>query len=265
LIDRQRKILSRVVDDIPDEKIRYNRLLLPNRGVVDDILVYKSYEQYLMVLNASNADKDMAFMKANGVETSYMGLHIIALQGPKAEEILQEHTDDDLKQISYYGFIPAEIHDVDAIISRTGYTGEKGFEIMVTPADMPKVWNMFLTAGVLPCGLGARDTLRIEAGMPLYGHEMKDEWTTDQSDTITGIKMLEKGGVPRQGYRIFNAAGKDIGEVTSGTFSPTLQEPIAMVMIGSQEPGTPVFVEIRGRQVKATVVDIPFVSNVRKK
>lgn len=265
LLTAQRKCLQRIIDDIPSGKIRYNRIINQNGGVVDDILVYKDFENFLAVFNAANVDKDINFFKQQGVNCELIGLNIIALQGPGSEEILKKYIDEEeLNQIAYYGFMATELAEINVLVSRTGYTGEKGFELMASPEDCLKLWDIFISEKVTPCGLGARDTLRIEAGMPLYGHEMKDEWSPDKTDSITGIKMLEKGGVPRQGYLVYDQAGKEIGEVTSGTFSPTLQEPIAMVLIEEREIGSIIYVDIRGRKLKAEIVKLPFVSKVRK-
>lgn len=265
LLQRQSQIFTRVIHDIPEGRIRYNRILNEHNGVVDDILVYKNYEQYLAVFNASNTDKDIAYFAQKGISCEMMGLHIIALQGQRAEEILQKHTEEDLSQIKYYGFIATDLDDgIETIISRTGYTGEKGFEIMVSAEDMPKIWNILLADGVKPCGLGARDTLRIEAGMPLYGHELKDEWTSEESDAIVGLKILEKNGIPRQGFAVVDRNGRALGEITSGTFSPSLQYPIAMAYIPNVFFGETVYVNIRNKSVAAEVVKLPFVSKVRK-
>lgn len=264
LLKKQTELLSRKIDDIKTGKIRYNRILRSSRGVVDDILVYRDFENYLAVFNASNVEKDIEFFKAQDIDCEMLGLHIIAVQGPEAEKIVQECTREELEKIPYYGFVATELDDKDVIISRTGYTGEPGFEIMATPEDSVLLWQLFLQKGVTPCGLGARDTLRIEAGMPLYGHEMKDEWATEKSDQIIGLKLIERG-VPRQGYPILDENDKVIGEITSGTFSPTLQAPIAMVYVEGKKAGQSVWVKIRDNKVKAQLVPLPFVNKLRKK
>jgi aminomethyltransferase len=265
LLQVQGQALTRAIHDLVEGRIRYNRIRNDQDGIVDDILVYKNYEQYLAVFNASNVDKDIAYFAAKGITCELMGLHIIALQGPRAEEILQKHTEEDLSQIKYYGFIATDLEDeIESIISRTGYTGEKGFEIMVSAEDSPKLWNILLADGVKPCGLGARDTLRIEAGMPLYGHELKDEWTSEDTDSIVGLKIVEKNGIPRQGFAVVDRTGRALGEVTSGTFSPSLQQPIAMAYIPEVLLGDTVYVNIRNKPVPAEVVKLPFVSKVRK-
>lgn len=265
LLQLQSQVFTRAINDMSDGRIRYNRLRNEQDGIVDDILVYKNYEQYLAVFNASNVDKDIEYFAQKGITCELMGLHIIALQGQGAEEILQKYTEEDLAQIKYYGFLATDLNDeIEAIISRTGYTGEKGFEVMVSAEDMPKLWNLFLAEGVKPCGLGARDTLRIEAGMPLYGHELKDQWTSEDSDSIVGLKVLEKNGIPRQGFAVVDRAGRALGEVTSGTFSPSLQYPIAMAYIPDVLLGDTVYISIRNKAVAAEVVKLPFVSKVRK-
>lgn len=264
LLKLQKQILTRKIEDIPQGKIRYNRILNENKGIVDDILVYKDFENYLAVFNASNTEKDINYYKKYGIECEMLGLHIIAIQGPEAETIAQKYTLEELDKLAYYSFISTEFADLDVIISRTGYTGEPGFELMIAPENCAQIWQLFLSEGVVPCGLGARDTLRIEAGMPLYGHELKDEWTTEKSDSIVGIKLLDRG-VPRQGYKVLDEKNKEIGEITSGTFSPTLKEPIAMAIAEGKKVGEQVLVQIRDNKVKAQVVNLPFVNKLRKK
>ncbi|MBU0580015.1 MAG: glycine cleavage system aminomethyltransferase GcvT [Candidatus Margulisbacteria bacterium] len=257
-------LLTRKIIDMTDGQIRYNRLVNDKKGIVDDILVYREKDKYFAVFNASNTEKDMSFLKSKEIETQLMGLHIIAVQGPMAEKIIQKHTDLDLSQIKYYHFKRGKFAGVDVIFSRTGYTGEKGFEIMSLAQDNPKIWQILLKDQVPPCGLGARDTLRIEAGMPLYGHELKDNWTNEKSNQILGIKMLEKA-IPRQGYKIFDTDQKtEIGEVTSGTFSPSLQEPIALAWIKDKKLDDEVLIQIRNKMYKGKIVKPVFINNTRK-
>jgi aminomethyltransferase len=264
LLAVQRAALTRYLDDMEVGQIRYNRLRNAQGGIADDILVYKDYEHFLAVFNAANTQKDLDFFAGLGVGCEPLGLHIIAVQGPQAEALVQKHTDEELDKLKYYTFLPLEFGGYDVLASKTGYTGERGFELMVPPRDCPAVWRLLLDGGAVPCGLGARDTLRIEAGMPLYGHELRDSWTSEQSDSIIGLKMLDKAGIPRQGYQIFNARERLIGEVTSGTFSPTLNEPIAMAYLAADAAKT-MFVNIRGKMARAKVTPLPFYSNVRKK
>ena len=263
LLSAQRRIFTRFVDDMEVGQIRYNRICNGQGGIIDDVLIYKDYENYLSVFNASNTGKDIEYLAEQGVECELLGLHIIAVQGPSVEELMQKHTDEDLSKMKYYTFLPLELQGFDVLAAKTGYTGERGFELMVPRENCAAVWQILLQDGITPCGLGARDTLRIEAGMPLYGHELKETWTSDQSDSIVGLKMLDKFGVPRQGYPVYDDRDRQIGEITSGTFSPTLNEPIAMAYIERHDPV--VFVKIRDKLAKAQIVELPFYSNVRKK
>jgi aminomethyltransferase len=262
LLKVQRDVFTRIIDDLQQGQIRYNRILNQEQGVVDDILVYKDFENYLGVFNASNVQKDIDFFTAQAVPVELMGLHILAVQGPQAEAVLQPHTEEQLAELRYYNFVATTLADLDVIISRTGYTGEKGFEIMLTPETMPLLWQLLLQEGVTPCGLAARDTLRIEAGMPLYGHELQEEWSSVKSDTVLGLKLLDKG-VPRQGYPVLDLQGSVIGQVTSGTFSPTLQEPIAIVLVENGSPEEEVLVQVRNNRLRGVLTKLPFVSKVR--
>ena len=267
LLSAQRRILTRFIDDMEVGQIRYNRIRNAQGGIVDDVLIYKDYEHYLTVFNASNTDKDIQFLAEQGVECELLGLHVIAVQGPSAEEFIQKHTEEDLSKVKYYNFLPLEFSDFDVLAAKAGYTGERGFELMVPQENCAAVWNILLQDGVTPCGLGARDTLRIEAGMPLYGHELKDAWTSEQSDSIVGLKILDKFGVPRQGYQVYDDRERLIGEITSGTFSPTLNEPIALAYLNQEERERHypvVFVKIRDKMAKAQIVELPFYSNVRR-
>ncbi|GBR75632.1 glycine cleavage system protein T [Candidatus Termititenax persephonae] len=263
LLSAQRRILTRFVDDLAVGQIRYNRIRNAQDGIVDDILVYRDYEHYLGVFNAANTDKDIRHLAENfGVECELLGLHIIAVQGPGAEEIVQRHTEEDLGKLKYYTFIPLEFQGFDVLAAKTGYTGERGFELLTPAENCAAVWRVLWQDGVVPCGLGARDTLRIEAGMPLYGQELRETWTSDQSDGIVGLKILDKFGVPRQGYQVYDDRERLIGEITSGTFSPTLNEPVAMAYLEKQDPV--VFVKIRDKMARAQIVSLPFYSKVRK-
>ncbi|MDR2428558.1 MAG: glycine cleavage system aminomethyltransferase GcvT [Candidatus Margulisbacteria bacterium] len=263
LLSIQRAALTRYIDDLEVGQIRYNRIRNAQNGIVDDILIYKDYENYLSVFNAANTEKDQRFFAERGVECELMGLHVIAVQGPEAESVVQRHTAEDLERMKYYTFLPLEFDGCDVLASKTGYTGERGFELLAPAENCAAVWNILLQDGVTPCGLGARDTLRLEAGLPLYGHELRDEWTSAQSDSIVGLKMLDKFGVPRQGYPVYDGKENLIGEITSGAFSPTLNEPIALAYLNKKEPE--VLVKIRGRLARARIVDLPFYSKVRKK
>jgi aminomethyltransferase len=263
LLAAQRTALIRYIDDMEIGQIRYNRLRNAQNGIVDDILIYKDYENYLSVFNAANIEKDQRFFAERGVECELMGWHVLAVQGPEAENIVQRHTAEDLERMKYYTFLPLEFDEYDVLASKTGYTGERGFELMVAAENCAAVWELLLRDDVTPCGLGARDTLRLEAGMPLYGHELRETWTSAQSDSIVGLKMLDNYGVPRQGYPVYDMAENLIGEITSGAFSPTLREPIALAYLEKKDPA--VLVKIRSKMARAQITELPFYSNVRKK
>jgi aminomethyltransferase len=270
---------------------QYSLILNKSGGVIDDIFVYRLPDHYLLVINASNTDKDIAWMnkhKPDGVEISDLKdkMTLLALQGPKAQEILQKVCDIDLKTIGHHKITSAKILNVPALVSRTGYTGEDGFELFFEGSRAEAIWNKLVELGAAPCGLGARDTLRLEAGMPLYGHEYNEGITPLEtpftfavklgkedfigkdslvrhkeegfSKKLVGIKLTQTG-IPRQGYKIFKD-GKVVGYITSGTMSPTLNMAIGMGYAKTEcsELGTPLEVEIRGKFIRAEVVKLPF-------
>lgn len=270
---------------------QYSIILNGSGGIIDDIFVYRIPDHYMLVINASNTVRDIEWLKKNNKENAAIAdlkqyLTLLALQGPTAQEILQKISNINLKAIGHHKIINASILDLPVIISRTGYTGEDGFEIFLDASNAVTIWEKLIGLGVMPCGLGARDTLRLEAGMPLYGHEYnegitpletpftfavkmgKDDFIGKEmllqqldeglSNKLVGFKMKEPG-IPRQGYKIFKA-GDVIGYVTSGTMSPTLNASIGMgfVKLGSSVPGTTFDIEIRGRMAKAEVVKLPF-------
>ncbi len=259
----EKGLITRDIREMKNGQVRYNRLVNDAKGLVDDILVYRNQHCYFCVFNASNVQKDMTFLNSKGITTKLLDYHIIAVQGPGAEKILQGHADIDLAAVKYYNFAYGTFDGRCVIWSRTGYTGEKGFEIMAPAGDNTYIWNALLKDGIPPCGLGARDTLRIEAGMPLYGHEMKDEWTNEQSNSITGILMQDKA-IPRQGYPVLDPATNSvIGEVTSGTFSPSLERPIALALVKDKNIGDEVLVQVRQNTYRGTLVKPAFINNTR--
>lgn len=276
--------------------------LLPNEvgGTVDDLLVYRlSADVFLLVVNASNIDKDRAWIEAHlpagaKLDDHSDGKGIIAVQGPTAPAVLSELTRIPIWTMDYYHFDRGRVADCEALVSRTGYTGEDGFEIMVESDDAMEVWDALLSVGephgIRPAGLGARDSLRLEACMALYGHELDDDTSAieaglkrfvslDKPDLKGGIiggermrRELDEGvmrklvgivitgrGIARQGTAIL-ADGAPVGVVTSGTHSPTLDKTIAMGYVPPAHGavGTELEVEIRGRAVPATVVRRPF-------
>ncbi|MGI5978352.1 MAG: glycine cleavage system aminomethyltransferase GcvT [Oscillospiraceae bacterium] len=288
-------LLTNDYTDMEIGQARYSPMCNENGGVVDDLIVYKKTdERYLIVVNAANRDKDFSWMLAHqigDVELTDISDEVaqLALQGPKAEAILRKlAAPDDIPEKYYTCKFDREIAGVKCIVSRTGYTGEDGFELYMAARDAVKLWNLLLEAGkdegLLPCGLGARDTLRLEAAMPLYGHEMNDEispreaglgiFVKMQKDDFIGKAALEAKGKPtrrRVGLKVTGRGivreeqdvyyqGAKIGETTSGTFCPYLGAALAMAILPLEvaEPGTQLEVDVRGRRVAAEVVKLPF-------
>jgi aminomethyltransferase len=280
-------------------QIQYSALTTPEGTFVDDILVYRmAGDHYLFVVNAGNIMKDhewiVAQARARGGDVSIVNASsryaLIAIQGPRAEEILQTLTAADLPSVKYYWFTTGEVASVRATISRTGYTGEDGFEVFVPPAQAERVWDALLQAGkahdIKPCGLGARDTLRLEASMRLCGSDMDEHTTVVEAglswivgwkkDTFLGADVLrrQKAGelnrklvafeirdraIARHGYPVVRSE-ETVGVVTSGTQTPFLKKSIglAMVPVDLTGPGTRLDIQIRGRVVPAEVVPEPF-------
>jgi len=282
---------------------QYSTLCNEKGGIKDDFVVSRlEKDKFLMVYNASNRAKDYEWLTLHAkkfdvkVEDASDNIAMFAVQGPKAEETLQKISTEDLGQIGRFKCGWTKMADIQVFLSRTGYTGEDGFEIFVwnspisNPEKAVKVWNSILEAGrefgIQPCGLGARDTLRLEAGMCLYGNDINEDTTPlearisfvvkfDKDEFIgkeallkqkeeglkkrrIGIKMLERG-IPRKGYGIYKN-GEKIGEITSGTFSPFLEKGIGMgyVKIEYDNEGEKVTVDIRGKQLKAEIIKLPF-------
>jgi len=281
------------VAKLGDGRAQYSGLLYPTAGFVDDLWVGRRTENdYILVVNASNSDKDFEWISdmAKGMEVEVRNVSddyvLLALQGPEAQRVLQPMTELDLAQLKYYRFAPAAIDGTKGMISRSGYTGEDGFEIFLPPADGERVFRKLIDAGVKPCGLGARDTLRLEARMALYGNDI-DHTTTPIEADLAWIVKLEKGdfngrdvlqrekaegprrklvgfemvdrGIGRHGYPIVDGK-EEIGVVTSGTHSPTLKKPIglAYLPLGKSAPETEFSILIRGKETRARVVATPF-------
>lgn len=275
--------------------------ILNNRGTIeDDCLVYRAADYLLIVVNASNRRKDWARLALNvddynaELEDVSNTIALLALQGPLAQEILQPLTDLDLSRIGYYRFDVGTVAGVtEVIVSRTGYTGEDGFELYFDGADGETVWRALTESGrVTPCGLGARDTLRLEAGLALYGNDIDDTVTPleaglgwlvkfDKGDFVgrdalvrqrqagvprklVGFTTNERA-IPRHGYPVF-LNGKDVGSVGSGTMSPTLGRPIGTTYLptANAKEKTEFEFEARGRRVAATVVKMPFYKRERR-
>ena len=281
------------VSKLEDGRAQYNGLLYPTAGFVDDILIYRmSGDDYFVVVNAANTDKDYDWLAdcAKGLDVNVKNASAeyaqLALQGPNAEKILRPLTDTDLASMKYYRFARGKVDGVPAIISRTGYTGEDGFELYVAPAEGPRLFKKLVAAGATPCGLGSRDTLRLEAKMALYGNDI-DHSTTPLEADLAWIVKLDKGdfmgrevlereraegpkrklvgfemvdrGIARHGYPIVDGS-EEIGVVTSGTHSPTLKKPIGLAYLPADKsaPGTEFTVLIRGKEARARVVPTPF-------
>jgi aminomethyltransferase len=276
---------------------QYSTILREDGTIVDDCLVYRADDRVLMVVNGSNIDKDLAhisrFVRDFDVTLTDISdqIALLALQGPDAARILQQHTDVDLSKIKYYEFVTGKIAGVDKVyISRTGYTGEDGFELYFPAEHAAKIWKALTASGeVTPAGLGARDSLRLEMGMALYGNDL-DDTTTPLEASLGWLVKLKKGdfvgrdalvrqkeaglqrklvgfttserSFPRHGYPVF-VNGEATGEVRSGTMSPTLGIPIGTAYVPPQfaAEGSPLEIEIRGRRVPGVVQKMPFYKN----
>jgi aminomethyltransferase len=295
------KFLQRLItNDIAgarENKVIYSPMCYPDGGVVDDLLVYKfSDTDFLIVVNASNTDKDYEWFLQNApgrvtVENVSSNYAQLAIQGPEAEAVLQKLADRSLHELRFYTFLPEiEICSRRTLISRTGYTGEDGFEIYMRPEDACVIWDSLLEAGreagLVPVGLGARDTLRFEAALPLYGQEISEKITPleaglgkfvkpDKGDFIgrdalvrqleqgvkrklTGFEMTERG-IPRSHYEV-QADGKTIGFVTTGSYSPSLDKNIGLTLLDADysAEGTGIDIIIRNKPVGAKTAGIPF-------
>lgn len=268
------------VSKLKEYSCQYSVICNEEGGVVDDVLIYKLPDHYMMVVNASNTDKVLDWFSkyAAGIEYEHMLARAsIAVQGPRAEDVIASlFGEEEIRNLKKNRCLQLG----DILISRTGYTGEDGFEIYAPKEKLPDLWDEIIEMKVMPCGLGARDTLRLEAGLPLYGHEYNDHispldagysWAVkfDKGNFIgkepllkgatrklVGIELSEKS-VPREGFKVYNGGQDPIGEITSGTFSPTLEKPIALAYIYGKAPSE-VAVEIRGRKVKGQIVALPF-------
>jgi len=289
-------LISNDLNKLEYGKVLYTPICKEDGGIIDDLLVYMLGEDsYLFVVNAANKIKDYNWIKENiHTETKVEDLSdyyaMLALQGPESKSILKQLTDAELDSIDYYHFIEAEAAGVDMIISRTGYTGELGYELYFPAEKAEEIWQILIKAGeefkLMPAGLGARNTLRLEKGYALYGNDIDEStnpieaglgWTVDfDGDDFIGreslIKIKEnccsrrlKGliitgrGMARHGYEIY-ADSKKIGRVTSGSYSPSLKKSIAMGYLAEEytEPGSKIQIKIRERFVEAEVVELPF-------
>ncbi len=296
-LDLLQLVTSNDVSKLTDGKVQYSCLPNDKGGIVDDLLVYRySENEYYLVVNAGNIDKDWNWINQHntfGVTLENMSdnLSLLAVQGPNALKTIQKLTGVNLSEMEYYTFKTGSVAGVeDVIISNTGYTGAGGFELYVWNKDVKKLWDAIFEAGqefnIMPCGLGARDTLRLEKGFCLYGNDINDEtspieaglgWITKFTKPfimsehhqaikdngvkkkLVGFEMIDRG-IPRQHYAIKDANGNTIGEVTSGTQSPTLNKAIGMgyVQTAYSKADTEIYIEIREKAIKAKVVKVPF-------
>lgn len=287
------------VSKLTDGKVQYSAMCYPDGGIVDDLLVYKiSDEEYLLVVNASNKDKDFNWMKENNIFGAQLNdesdeYSLLAVQGPNSQKVIQKICDSEIT-MEYYNFIKAKCAGVDMIVSRTGYTGELGYELYFkgNESDAENTWNALFDAGkefdIQPVGLGARDSLRLEMGYCLYGNDIDQNtnpleaglgWITKlkkeenfiAKDVLIKVKeeglkrklvpiTTEEKAFPRHGYDL-TVNGQVVGQVTSGTVSPILEKPIAMGYVKTEfakENETVNFL-IRGKEIPATIVKLPFV------
>ncbi|MGM0420020.1 MAG: glycine cleavage system aminomethyltransferase GcvT [Bacillota bacterium] len=283
--------------EVTNGKVVYTPMCHEDGGIVDDLLVYRESEDaYLFVVNASNKDKDLTWIQQNAPENVEVKdlsqkFALIALQGPKAEVVLQQLTQENLAEIKTFTFIRGEVKDREMIISRTGYTGEDGFELYLSPEYAEEIWQTIAETGevygLAYAGLGCRNTLRLEKALCLYGNDIteatnpleaglawtvkfnKDEFIGKEalleqkeqgiSRKLVGFKLLGRG-IARHGY-VIEKNNEEIGFVTSGSFSPTLKENIGMGYVSLEyiEPGTTIDIKIRNREVEAEVVKLPFI------
>ena len=281
-------------------QIQYSTLLRADGTIVDDLLVYRFADQLMLVINASNRDKDLAHLRENlaGFDCTMTDISdsiaLLAIQGPDAADVVQSLADVPLSDVKYYRFTEGCVAGVPCTISRTGYTGEDGFELYFDATKAVSVWNAVMATGkVTPTGLGARDSLRLESGLCLYGHELDDHTTPIEAGLTWIVKLgksepflgravlarqhnegtdrrlvgftIDERAIPRQGYPVIYG-GMSFGEVCSGTMSPTLGVPIGTCYLPSAAAvvGTQFEIEIRGKRLPARVVKLPFYKRAAK-
>lgn len=293
--------VSKNIKDMPIEKVHLTVMCNETGGIIDDLTVYKLIEnEYMLVTNASTKDKDLnqilkikRELNLNDPQVKVTDISSqtakLDLQGPMSKYILQRLTTVNLESLKFYTFVKAKILDTDAIISQSGYTGEMGYELYFSCKSALKIWNKLLSVGkkwgLKPIGLGARDTLRLECGMNLYGHEISEEihplqsrygWVVSFDKEFVGKKSLEKirddgwtrqlvgfemvsAGIPRNGYLVFKNTHQ-IGLVTSGTYSPTFKRGIGMAYVDKEykDPDTEISIKIRENFLNARVIKLPF-------
>ncbi|HEY5596834.1 MAG TPA: glycine cleavage system aminomethyltransferase GcvT [Candidatus Bipolaricaulota bacterium] len=289
-LDFLQYLLPNDTGQLAPDQVLYSCMCYPDGGTVDDLLVYRRPDHFLLVVNAANADKDYDWVKQQAgrfdvsVENASDRFSQLAIQGPKAQALLEKAIRKDLSTVKYYWATEATLYGEKTLLSRTGYTGEDGFEIYSGPQAACRLWDDLIKAGVVPIGLGARDSLRFEACLPLYGHELDATtspveagvgWTVKDKPNeylgkqvllrhkrerprhLVGLQMVE-AGVARQGYKVVQGS-TPIGVVTSGMKAPTVDAFLAMALV--KQPlalGAPVQVDIRGALKQAKVVKLPF-------
>jgi aminomethyltransferase len=288
-------VITNNIAKLKPNRAFYAALCYPDGGTVDDLFIYKFDDnKFLLCVNASNIEKDYAHIIEHigdrAVVTNLSNFFAqIAIQGSKAEDILQRLTSFKLSQLKYFDFVEEKVLGLTTIISRTGYTGEDGFEIYFDGREAPRVWNELLIKGrrekIKPIGLGARDTLRLEMGYSLYGHELSDEINplmanigfavdlkkTDFVGRDALIKARDAGirrqivgfvlddGIARRGYKLYNKNVQEVGEITSGSYSPMLKASIGLGLVDiAFNPEEELLVSIRGKYQKAVIVKLPF-------
>lgn len=300
------RLLTNDVHALAPGRAHYTFICNEYGGIVDDVILYRLEDRYLLVVNAGNIDKDREWIRSRlqgrvSLDDRSAVTALLAVQGPSAEAIVRELTDAqsvNIAEMPSFAASTCKVGGGESLLSRTGYTGEDGFEIYCDASDAERLWATILTVGekhgIVPVGLGARDTLRLEARLPLYGNDLSDETTplqaglgfavkldqgefigrdvlvkekeTGPKQRLVGFIMQERGGAPRHGYRVFYG-DEPVGEVTSGSFSPTLQKDIGMAYVPWEigNPGTEIGIEIRNRKKTGIVHKGRFVQARTKK
>ena len=291
------KVTVNDVTSLSVGQAQYSAMCYANGGIIDDILIYKKKNEFMLVVNAANNKKDLDWLKSHAkgdirIENISDDIGLVAIQGPRSRNILQTLTDSNLTNIQFYHFVEGRLNGKKAIISRTGYTGELGFEIYANSDDIGEIWDAIMKAGqdkgLEPAGLGCRDTLRMEMKLALYGNDIDDTtnpieaglgWITRLGKTdfmgkkalleakanvtrrLVCLEMTERA-IPRQGYTIL-MNDESVGIITSGTMSPSLETGIGIGYVNRpfDKSGTELLVDIRGRMKSAVVVKPPFYKN----
>lgn len=284
-------VFTNSVATMKDGQVRYGLVCNETGGILDDVLVYRWPYGFAAVINASNREKILAWLESHReghdvtVTDRTFDTAMVAVQGPKAVELVAGLFAEDVSKLKYYYATPTRYRDKGCVVSRTGYTGEDGFEVMVSNALGVALWDDLVAKGAVPCGLGARDTLRLEAAMPLYGHELNEDTNPVQAGLAWAVKLdkgefigraavaasdpakpvrvgleIEGKRAAREGSALLAAGGVPAGTVTSGSFCPWLDKSLAMAYVPAAfaSVGTPLDVDVRGSTLNATVVPLPF-------